>query len=491
LTADPASPKGTGEFDCKSKDITPYLLGLSKSSPGGHWIAWPQQAGKLPLNLGTSLHWDNEAIKANHLAGEFGGVGILGELSYARHADKALLEGNLDLDEYSLGEIFSLGLGAQPSPAKGQIWPDAPFGQGLKLPFETKLTMSVRNFVFGPSLSGQNTRFELGLSPQTVELTHFSSTLAGGMAAGDFLLHRQANMASLEAKGELQDFQTDLPFLHGKLGMKLNFAGSGMSILGLVKSLAGGGEASLKDAVILRSDPKALRQIVMKSLEDSNLDHDQLNTILDEAFSRSPLIASKLIFDLNLSDGHLRFGLPALQLEDAKTPKEIEVTSDFDLAKGWLAERTKFSLSDLPKGWLGPRPEASLSFHGPLNKPAREIDTSSLSNALDEQEILKESERIANFEFDLHERAFFYERLRSERRREQDKLKLRESLQDKGEEDRRRAAELAHSEHLRRDDQKRPAEEERSSGALIQQSGTASQPKSLTGSFGDPSAAGH
>ena len=52
-----------------------------------------------------------------------------------------------------------------------------------------------------------------------------------------------------------------------------------------------------------------------------------------------------------------------------------------------------------------------------------QIDAAALANALAARAIQRESARIESYEFDIHERAFFYQRLQSERRREAERLK--------------------------------------------------------------------
>ena len=80
-------------------------------------------------------------------------------------------------------------------------------------------------------------------------------------------------------------------------------------------------------------------------------------------------------------------------------------------------------LNPAPKDFSGPAPQIALLFEGPLSSPALRIDAAPLANALAARAIVRESARIESYEFDIHERAFFYQRLLSERRRESERLK--------------------------------------------------------------------
>ena len=67
------------------------------------------------------------------------------------------------------------------------------------------------------------------------------------------------------------------------------------------------------------------------------------------------------------------------------------------------------------KFWSGPPPSASVTVDDALDAPKRRIDAAGLAAGLATQAIARESDRIANLEADIRERAFFNRRLRGER----------------------------------------------------------------------------
>jgi hypothetical protein len=76
-----------------------------------------------------------------------------------------------------------------------------------------------------------------------------------------------------------------------------------------------------------------------------------------------------------------------------------------------------------------------LEFKGPLTNPVRTIESANFVNTLAARAIAREAARIQAYEFDLHERAFFNQRLQSDRRHDEE--------QRKAEEEARQAAEAA------------------------------------------------
>jgi hypothetical protein len=65
--------------------------------------------------------------------------------------------------------------------------------------------------------------------------------------------------------------------------------------------------------------------------------------------------------------------------------------------------------------WSGAPPTIEAVARGPLDGLARKIDVSLLSAGLATEAIARESERIANFEADVRERAAFNRRLKAEK----------------------------------------------------------------------------
>ena len=123
-----------------------------------------------------------------------------------------------------------------------------------------------------------------------------------------------------------------------------------------------------------------------------------------------------------------------------------------DLGASWLDEHVRETLLALPPNWSGAAPTIVYTLSGPIEDPRRSLDVSGLIDAVATRALARESARIEAYETDIRERAFFAERLRSEDRREKDRLKL--------EDDARRAEaerQAARLDRLRKEDAARAA----------------------------------
>ena len=67
------------------------------------------------------------------------------------------------------------------------------------------------------------------------------------------------------------------------------------------------------------------------------------------------------------------------------------------------------------KFWSGPPPTATATVQNALFAAKRQVDVAALSAALATQAIARDTDRIANLELDIRERAFFNRRLKGER----------------------------------------------------------------------------
>ena len=118
------------------------------------------------------------------------------------------------------------------------------------------------------------------------------------------------------------------------------------------------------------------------------------------------------------------------------------------------------TLHALPKGWSGPPPSVVFAFDGPPTAPKRMVDVSAFIDAVATRALARETARIEAYEFDVRERAFFNQRLLSERRREQDRLKA-EADARKAEAERRARLEAERLDRLRREEASRAAAQEK------------------------------
>ena len=110
--------------------------------------------------------------------------------------------------------------------------------------------------------------------------------------------------------------------------------------------------------------------------------------------------------------------------------RRASLSGEFDLRSAELRQQAIFEESQGGKYWSGGPPTLAVRVAGPLDAPARVIDDAMLAAGLSAQAIARESDRIANLEADLRERAAFNRRLKAQRFLQQRNLEISEFEQE-------------------------------------------------------------
>ena len=443
-------PEAAGRLNLSSPDLSPWLQATA--------MAFPDLTARIGADIGGDVNWNSTGLSLNRLEGSLAGTPFAGRLAF-RASPKNSFTGSLDFEKLSLATLNELSLGPPQPPKAGAIWSDLKFTSGLIDPPLVDIEVRAKTFDLLSSLTGQGATLRVEIAPGRIAVRDLHMKLGEGSASGNMTLRRDGAIAAAEGHISLSNYKLDLPSIRGRVSGGLDVAGTGQSALGLVSGLAGSGTARLTDLTFPGSDPVALGRVFAAVEQDRlSVDENEVMRALSGEFDRDALRMASNDFDLGLAAGILRVTV-------AGTPNMLgnpDATSSFsaslDLRSLQLDQRVGLTLAALPKNWTGPAPQVTLNFKGPLANPARSLDAAGFINPLAARAIARESARIQSYEFDIHERAVFNQRLFSERRREQEKLQ--EKL--KAEEDARRAAEAARLERQRKveEEARRRAEDE-------------------------------
>ena len=454
VAPDLTAPHLTGALKLTSADASPFLHVMA--------LAFPDPATKIPIDLAGSLDWTPAGFSIGEVKGSIAATPIAGSL--AGRSDAAghrHLTGAIQTDKWAFTSFAALALGA-PQPAKpGANWSSLPFAVGLVDPPNATIAVKAKRFDLPNGVAGSDATMRLEIAPGVVALHDFACKIGAARATGNLTLRRDGPVAAVEGHVAVTDFALALPSAKGRLTAAFDLAGTGQTPLALISGLGGSGHATIADLVIPHSDPAALETVFAAAEDDQlSVDEAEVTRALRRAFDPKSLVLGTRDFDLGLAAGVLRLAPPKVAKID--TDEASTLSAAFDLRTLTLDERLGLTLQTLPKDWTGEPPHVDINFKGGLADSTPRIDASSFVNALAARAIARESARIQAYEFDIHERAFFNQRLLSERRREQERLNAEEArraaevAQRKAEDDARRAAELA--QRKAEDDARRAAE---------------------------------
>jgi hypothetical protein len=440
IDPDLTAPHATGRVKLASSDLSSLMrattLGL------GDFTA------RLPADISAAIDAGGKGIVLGNLSGTLAGSKIGGNLDY--DPDKGV-EGALEVDKMSLAALVALTLGPPQQPKAGALWSNLTFAAPELNPPPTNLAMHVTDFDLWPQTSGRDAHFDLALagseSGSKLGIHHLSMKIGAGSAEADLILRRNGASAAADGHLRLRDCDFDLPSARGLLSADLDLAGTGESAAALIAEFAGSGTIGFSDLALPRSDPGALAR-VFAAVEDDRLgiDEAEIDRVLLTEFGKQSLSPGNVNFDAGLAAGVLRLserGASGARIEPGVT-EDLQVA--LDLRDLTLDQESVLSLLAVPKNWSGALPQVTLSWRGSISDPTQSIDAGTFVNALAARAIARESARIEAQEFDVHEHAFFVNRLQAERRRENESLKAEDDARSAAEFEQLRKAEAARTE---------------------------------------------
>ena len=420
-----------GSAKLKAANVAPLLAALGLA---------PRDAGAVgPAEVSAEATLRGHRWSISHIAASVAGVKATGDLAYQPAAKSeapwasdikaaedlindlapdaptapAELTGALALDKLPLSGLLALSLGP-PQPARaGDRLSDARFAPPPLNPPSAEVRLSVGTLNAFDGVSAQDLAATLRTEKGKLELRDLTAKAAGGDVAGRLAFRRARDAATMTGTLTANQIAVSRPNFTGRLSGTLDFASTGMSPAALVEGLAGSGAIRLAGASLARSDMLALDRVVARAqTSDSPLDELAVAYFLDTELNRGALAVADVATPLALSAGVLKFGPIAVPRDKG----EAELSAKLDLRT--LAVETRLDVtspSDKLKFWSGPPPSATIVVEDALEAPKRQLDVGSLSVGLATQAIARETDRIANLEADIRERAFFNRRLKGER----------------------------------------------------------------------------
>jgi uncharacterized protein involved in outer membrane biogenesis len=423
-----------GSVRVKSANVSPLMVSLGLAPAGG---------ALGPVDASAELTLRGDRWTASRATATVAGVKASGNLAYqpapqpeapavanpdlvpaedALAAAEAIasqgaptpeITGDLSLDRLSSSELFALALGP-PQPVKpGAHWSDAKFAAPpLSLP-SSALGLNVGTLDMIDGLAAQGLSTNLRVDRGRLDLDDIRMKVAGGAASGHLTLRRDRETATLTGALNLEKLAIDRPGFSGRLGGALDFASTGRSPAALFDGLAGSGTAQFAGATLSGSDPAALDRVVAKAqASDAPQDETNVAYALENELNKAPLPIPDGAMPIALTAGTMKFG----PLLITRPHGEATLSGSLDLGK--LTLGTRLALTSPATGlkfWSGPPPSATVTVQDALGTRKQQLDVSALSAGLATQAIARASDRIAAFEADIRERAFFNRRLKGER----------------------------------------------------------------------------
>ena len=162
------------------------------------------------------------------------------------------IEGELAVDQMTLGNLLALALGPSQAPRPGTRWSEARFAAApLRLP-SAAVKLRVGALELADGLTARSFATALRFDKGRLDLDGLAMQVAGGAVSGQATLRRDGETATLTGTLAADSLAIDRASFTGRVGATIDFASTGRSPAALVDGLAGAGTVKFAGASLAR-----------------------------------------------------------------------------------------------------------------------------------------------------------------------------------------------------------------------------------------------
>ena len=221
----------------------------------------------LPLESGQAeLDFEGGRVaRLSGINGQSNATGFSGELSLSRTGASAAVAGAITVDSADIAGLAGTALGASSLVPGGGVWPDGPVGTShAQRQSRGTVAVSIPAVTTGGATPLTDAKFELSWDETKLRLGRFTAKLGDGTISADVGVCCAGTLTDRTVTARLTLAGVDLAdvapkavadSVGGTLDGGLSVEGSGPSIAGIVRVLAGEGNFTLHDLRVPQFDP--------------------------------------------------------------------------------------------------------------------------------------------------------------------------------------------------------------------------------------------
>jgi uncharacterized protein involved in outer membrane biogenesis len=372
----------------------------------------------LPVAMRAQLNANANELALENISGVVGGSAVRGKLKLGLGVAKRI-EGRIDADTIEIPALVASLAGTPRSsvPSDAAMWTGEPFADSALGKLEGSVDFTAARAGLTSTVTGRQVRGILRLHAGELAIENVEGTLASGRATAELILRRGADGLAARAKFTLlgADAAQLLPSdgkaaVLGRVGLRAEVEGSGLSPASLIGSLTGAGTITLEDARISGLDPKAFNAAIRAVEQGSAIDAPRIRDIVATVLDGGQLAVPRLDAALTVNAGQARIAPTTVLGQGA----DLAFSASADLADASVDARLTLSGPIIAEGSSTIRPEISVTLKGPYAAPKRTIDVSTLSGWLMLRSVERQAKQIDAMESQRREA----ERREAEQRRE-------------------------------------------------------------------------
>ena len=365
VAADPEALKGSGKIKAKLSDASPLADFIGA---GGVHVPALEGSAKLAFTGGREA-------SLTDIAGTAGGQAFSGSLAFARQGTLGTVTGDLKVASADASTLAAALVGpAALIPSVDGVWPDGPLAAGQRArTTRGDIAVTAPRVDVGGREPVTDARFDITWDENTLRLRDFSGSLGGGKVGLELAVCCSGTSPDKQATGRLSVENVALASLlpsasagalEGAITAGAQFNGTGDSIAGMFKSLAGEGSYTLSGLSIARMNPAVFKTVA--GLDNIlELEPDALTTLVAQALDQGAFTSPTLSGAFTIAGGTVRtqnlsaesggaqlFGGTSLRLADLGLDGSFALTPTETVDQAGLISPTTSQVTTLLKGSL-------------------------------------------------------------------------------------------------------------------------------------------
>ncbi|HET7850187.1 MAG TPA: AsmA family protein [Pseudolabrys sp.] len=395
------SADGTMRIDANGIETASMRLSVAHADAAPAIDAIGAAPAALPVAFTGRVTLSGSDVKFADLDGTIAGTHLRGDLGLALGAP-ARLSGEINADRLDAAALVGAAAGfprGRENPA--WHWTSDPFVRGAFAPIEGQITVKATRAALTPRLTARELRGTLEFGKDEMTLDNVSGDLAGGHFAGQLAFRKSGEGLAAHLKVALDgaDVTAMLPAstrppLAGKLALKAELDGSGMSPSALIGSLHGSGSVGLTSARIAGLNPQAFDAVAGAVDNGMPVDAAKISDVVGRALESGRLSVASIGGNIAAAAGQIRLNETSAHASDA----DVAVTGTLDLTDGTIDARLVLSGAD--RSATSTRPDIFLAVRGPLSSPSRSVDVSALTGWLMLRSVEHQAKKLESIERD-------------------------------------------------------------------------------------------
>jgi large subunit ribosomal protein L24 len=346
------------------------------------------QAGEaVPMSALAAVGIAGPKLTFNDLTGAVGKSSVRGRLALVL-SNGVGIDGDLDVDNVDAATVLATGLGF---PSAAGPWSSEPLKSGAFSALDGAVRFKLARAALSPTLAARDLHGLLRMRQSEIALENMEGTLAGGQIEGDLAFRRNAD--GLSAHGRIALAAGDTAALlapgkssiDGRLTLKLEADGIGLSPRALIGSLHGGGTITLAGGHFAGLDAAAFDAAIQavdqsRAVDQSGaVDASKVRAVVSASMANSRFAVPRGEAAVTIAGGQLRLSNVTIRSDGGA---ELALAGVLDCTDGSLDARLTLSGTPGANALINQRPELVVALKGPFSAPNRTVDVSVLTGWL-------------------------------------------------------------------------------------------------------------